>query len=170
MNPDRLQRAIRFAAEAHAGQKVPGTELPYLLHLSQVASEVSAAGGSELSILCAWLHDTLEDTGTSYEMVAAAFGTAVADGVQALTKNNALPQEARMADSLERIHLQPPDVACVKLADRITNLQRPPAYWSAEKIDAYRAEAGQILAALGDACPTLADRLQTKIDAYPPEV
>jgi (p)ppGpp synthase/HD superfamily hydrolase len=168
MNSDIIQKAIRFAAEAHQTQKVPGTELGYLLHLAQVASEVFAAGCSELSVLCAYLHDTLEDTEATYEAVESNFGEAVAQGVSALTKNDALPKETRMADSLARILAQPPDIACVKLADRITNLQTPPAYWSAAKIAGYKAEAQQILDALGPACPALAARLEAKIAAYPP--
>jgi (p)ppGpp synthase/HD superfamily hydrolase len=168
MNSDRIQKAIRFAAEAHQTQKVPGTELSYLLHLAQVASEVFAAGCSELSVLCAYLHDTLEDTEATYEAVETNFGESVAQGVSALTKNMALPKDQRMADSLARILAQPPDIACVKLADRITNLQTPPPYWSAEKIAGYRAEAQQILDALGPSCPTLAARLGAKIAAYPP--
>jgi (p)ppGpp synthase/HD superfamily hydrolase len=167
MNPDTLQKAIRFAAEAHTGQTVPGTDLPYLLHLAQVASEVTAANGTELSVLCAYLHDTLEDTPTTEEALRDAFGDSVARGVRALTKDATLPKERRMTDSLERILRQPPEIACVKMADRITNLQKPPAHWSPEKIAGYREEARQILTALGSACPVLAARLEAKIAAYP---
>lgn len=168
MNADTIQKAILFAAQAHATQLFPGTELPYLLHLAQVASEVTSANGSELSVLCAWLHDTIEDTATSYETVQATFGVAVAQGVLALTKDSNLPKEQRMADSLERILQQPADIAWVKLADRISNLQGPPHYWTPEKIAGYREEAQQILDALGPSCPALAARLEAKITAYPP--
>ncbi len=167
MNSDSIQKAIRFASEAHNAQKVPGTELPYLLHLAQVASEVFSAGCSELSVLCAYLHDTLEDTEVRYEALVEQFGESVAQGVLALTKDMSLPKDKRMADSLSRILMQSPDIGCVKLADRITNLQTPPAYWSAEKIAGYKAEARQILDALGPACPALAARLEAKIAAYP---
>jgi (p)ppGpp synthase/HD superfamily hydrolase len=71
-----------------------------------------------------------------------------------------------MPDSLRRIRLQPYAVWKVKLADRITNLQGPPAHWSREKAVAYRAEARQILKALGDSSTVLADRILTKIEAY----
>lgn len=36
---DSYIKACRFAAEAHQGQCVPGTELPYLVHLSMVSME-----------------------------------------------------------------------------------------------------------------------------------
>jgi (p)ppGpp synthase/HD superfamily hydrolase len=56
-----------------------------------------------------------------------------------------------MADSLRRIRVQPHDVWAVKLADRITNLAPPPAFWTAAKIAGYRAEAIMIADALGEA-------------------
>ena len=44
MNPDLYQKVSRFAAEAHAGQLVPGTQVSYLLHLMQVSAEVLNLG------------------------------------------------------------------------------------------------------------------------------
>ena len=169
---DLVQYALRLAAKAHAGQKVPGTELPYLLHVTQVAAEVMAVAGdgadNTLAVLCALLHDTLEDTTLAPEALEAAFGPAVLAGVQALTKDVALPKDQRMADSLRRILKQPPQVGWVKLADRITNLQTPPSHWDAVKIAAYRVEAQQIHDALAGTNATLAARLARKIAAYPP--
>lgn len=165
-------RAYMFAAHAHQGQLVPGTALPYIVHISLVSMEVVAALGHEpdpdgdLAIQCALLHDVLEDTSVSYDELEHIFGIAVAQGVQALTKNSALPKAIQMADSLARIRQQPPAVWKVKLADRITNLQPPPASWSATKIEQYRDEAEQIYAALHTASPYLACRLQQRIAAY----
>jgi (p)ppGpp synthase/HD superfamily hydrolase len=170
---DLIQRALRVAAEAHAGQDVPGTELPYLLHVTQVAAEVMAvAGGTTegtLAVLCALLHDTLEDTDLSVAALESEFGADVVAGVQALTKDATLPKEQRMTDSLRRIQEQPPQVAWVKLADRITNLQTPPSHWSSEKIAAYKVEAQQIHTALAEYSPELGARLAQKIAAYPPK-
>ena len=72
-----------------------------------------------------------------------------------------------MTDSLRRILLQPREVWMVKLADRINNLQPPPSHWKDPKIAAYRAEAIQIVEALGPASPYLEGRLRAKIAAYP---
>lgn len=169
---DRYIAAAQFAARAHVGQSVPGTELPYLLHVTLVAMEVQAALRAEtghdedLAVLCALLHDTVEDTAVTYGEVAAAFGQAVADGVLALSKNPDLPREEQMPDSLRRIREQPRAVWLVKLADRITNLQRPPEAWQPRKVAGYKEEARAILAALGEASPLLAARLAAKIEAY----
>lgn len=164
--------ASRFAAEAHAGQLVPGTSLPYLLHLTQVTMEVIAAlrveagHDEDLAVQCALLHDVLEDTPVTYDQLAKRFGVVVAAGVAALTKADHLPKTEAMSDSLRRIQTQPSAVWLVKLADRITNLQPPPADWNVTKIAAYRAEAETILAALGTASPYLAARLAAKIAGY----
>lgn len=170
---DHYIKAYRFAALAHNGQKVPDTDIPYLMHLSLVSMEVIASFAVEpgrdcgLAVQCALLHDVIEDTATTYEQVLETFGQQVADGVLALTKKERLPtKQEQMADSLRRIKEQPLEVWMVKLADRITNLQPPPSYWTLEKNKKYQAEAVMILDALGEASPYLAARLRGKIDSY----
>ena len=171
-NAETVILALRYAANVHNEQKVPGTPLPYLLHLGQVMTEIAAAlqvepaPDGELSILCAILHDTIEDTDVTRAEVAERFGEAVAAGVDALSKNPSMSKGEGMADSLRRIREQPQAVWKVKLADRITNLQPPPTHWNREKAMRYRAEAEQILEALRDSSPVLAQRLQAKIDNY----
>lgn len=169
-SPDRYVAALRFAAARHHGQLVPGSELPYLVHVVSVAGEVisgiaaAPVGDPDLAVTCALLHDTIEDTGARYDDIAAAFGAAVADGVQALTKDKA--RSDAMADSLRRIRMQPREIWIVKLADRITNLDRPPPHWSVDKRRAYRTEAIAIVDALGEAHAPLATRLRMRADAY----
>jgi (p)ppGpp synthase/HD superfamily hydrolase len=164
--------ALRFAASRHQGQTVPGSGHPYVVHLATVAAEVLGALARErftapdLAVQCALLHDTVEDTATTRDEIAAHFGEAVASGVVALSKDEAVPKEQRMSDSLRRIRTQPHEVWIVKLADRITNLQPPPSHWSSDKRRAYISEAGEILAALAPASVYLADRLAEKMSRY----
>jgi (p)ppGpp synthase/HD superfamily hydrolase len=127
---------------------------------------MSSPAAEDLAVLCALLHDTLEDTEITFDDVAGAFGSEVAAGVQALTKDESLPREEQMADSLVRIKRQPKQVWMVKLADRITNLQEPPHYWNQDKRQAYRAEAWTILTELRDGDALLAGRLERKIQDY----
>ena len=174
-DPDLYREALRFAAEAHTGQRVPGTDLPYLLHVANVAGEAAAALwhahdrtlDADLLVACALLHDTIEDTTVTFYDLQAAFGEKVARGVQALSKNPALPdKEARMLDSLDRIREQPTEIAMVKLADRIVNMQPPPSHWSPEKCRDYRREARLILAKLRGNNEYLESRLEGKISEY----
>lgn len=119
-----------------------------------------------LAVPCSLLHDVIEDTDTVYAQVVELFGVAVADGVLALTKDQAVEKSLRMADSLRRIKQQPKEVWMVKMADRITNLQPPPPDWSKEKAARYRDEAIAIHEALREASGFLAERLLEKIEAY----
>ena len=171
IDPERYVAALRFAAERHAAQRVPDSELPYLVHVVSVAAETLAAlpaapVDANLAVSCALLHDTIEDTKTTYGELAERFGSAVADGVQALSKDPALPKADRMADSLRRIQAQPHAVWMVKLADRITNLADPPRYWTPDKRRAYHDEAIAIADALGAASPALEARIRARIAAY----
>lgn len=66
---DKYIRTLQFAARAHHGQMVPGTELSYVTHLNLVSMEVIAdfrqndtACDQDLAVQCALLHDVLGDT------------------------------------------------------------------------------------------------------------
>jgi len=169
---DSYIKAYKFAANVHRGQMVPGTDIPYIMHLSFVSMEIIAALNTEqgcnenLAVQCALLHDVVEDTDVTYQQVMEEFGSAVADGVLALSKDKAMAKHLQMTDSLQRIRRQPPEIWMVKLADRITNLQPPPSDWSKEKIERYKTEAVEILNALGEASNFLFSRLREKINAY----
>ncbi|MBP6234871.1 MAG: bifunctional (p)ppGpp synthetase/guanosine-3',5'-bis(diphosphate) 3'-pyrophosphohydrolase [Saprospiraceae bacterium] len=174
VHQDIYQKAILFATAKHhnIGQTVPGTNLPYLVHLSNVAMEIIFAAhnstdfDTDFAIQLALLHDTLEDTETTYEELTQEFSYAVADGVLALSKNKSIAKDDRLNDSIERILLQPKEVWSVKLADRITNLQPPPSHWTPTKISQYHAEAQTILEKLKGGNQYLEDRLGLKIQEY----
>jgi (p)ppGpp synthase/HD superfamily hydrolase len=170
IDPERYVAALRFAAQRHHRQTVPDSEYPYLVHVVSVAAETIAALApgmdTELAVGCALLHDTIEDTATTHGELAERFGVAIADGVLALSKDRAVPKPAQMTDSLRRIRDQPREVWMVKLADRITNLDVPPRYWTVDKRRGYRDEAVTIADALGAASSVLEARIRTRIAAY----
>jgi (p)ppGpp synthase/HD superfamily hydrolase len=172
-NQDKYLEAWNFACKIHNGQKLPGSDIPYINHLGLVAMEATAAianeniGIPDLLVLCALLHDSIEDTSATFEDIEKTFGRDIANGVLALTKNTELPsKEEQMKDSLSRIKMQPREVWMVKLCDRITNLQPPPKHWDKTKIAKYQNEARIILEQLGEANAFLAKRLQAKISNY----
>jgi len=176
-SPDVFAKAWNFATHFHQGQTYGGPEggmrLDYLNHVGSVAVEIIWAlpaapdAHGNLAVQCALLHDVIEDTTATYELVAEQFGKDVADGVMALTKDPALPTKAeQMADSLQRIRQQRKEIWMVKMADRITNLYHPPYYWDKTKIERYRQEALEIYDALHTANEALARRLLEKIDRY----
>jgi (p)ppGpp synthase/HD superfamily hydrolase len=176
-SPDVFAKAWRFASLNHAGQTYAGPEegvlFEYLRHVGSVAIELIWAlptapdTDADLAIQCAVLHDVIEDTSATYELVLSHFGQAVADGVMALSKDETLPTKMeQMEDSLQRICMQPKEVWMVKMADRIANLDPPPFHWNSDKIAAYRQEAITIYDALHTANAALANRLQERIKQY----
>jgi len=168
------QEAIKFATAKHLekGQKVQGTDLPYIVHLSNVAMEILIASSNTsnfnlgFAVQVALLHDTIEDTLTDFEELENKFGIEVAKAVSALTKNSELPKEQQMQDSLARIKKLQPEVWAIKLADRITNLQKPPSDWDNSKKIKYQQEARTILKELKVGNEFLANRLEAKIEVY----
>ncbi len=171
-NQDIYNSALKYAAHAHQGQKITGTDLPYIIHCVSVCMEIihSITGrndiNQDLAVKCALLHDTIEDTNTNYTDLMNTFDEETAEGVLSLTKNIDLPKSRRIADSLERIRKSPVEIQMVKLADRITNLSPPPPQWSRQKIIDYHSDAIMIYDALNDADAILSKRLMEKIKCY----
>jgi (p)ppGpp synthase/HD superfamily hydrolase len=170
--PDEYIHTYIFAAQAHFGQLMPDTELPYIVHVTLVSMEILAAlqvepgYDGDLAIKCALLHDVLEDTKITSTQITNKFGERIAYGVSALTKDCRLEKTRQMEDSLRRIQKQPREVWMVKMADRIINLRPPPSSWSKDKIQDYKQDSIKIHAALNSASQYLATRLYAKIKDY----
>jgi (p)ppGpp synthase/HD superfamily hydrolase len=168
------QEAIKFATSKHQekDQKVKGTNLPYVVHLSNVAMEilVAASRTEDFDLVyatqVALLHDTIEDTETTFDEVRDTFGEDIAVAVLALSKDDTIPAENQIKDSIARIKKLRKEVWAVKLADRITNLQPPPSQWTGDKNSLYAEEAQLILDELRDGNAYLAKRLEAKIAEY----
>jgi (p)ppGpp synthase/HD superfamily hydrolase len=175
---DLFKRALDFAAAKHGDQRVPGSGFPDVVHVTKVAMEVLAATEEEpgfdrdLALTCALLHDTVEDAedaataDATRAEIRSDFGARAADGVEALTKTGSGSKAEQMRDSLRRISAQPREVWLVKLADRITNLEPPPADWPLEKRRRYLEEAKEILVELGSGSPALSRRFEQKLEEY----
>ena len=178
---DKYNNAMQFAGRWHKKQLLPGSDVPYIVHLAQV-SQCALRGAlteSEIDIdlvmQAAILHDVLEDTSCTYQEVVSHFGSDVAEGVSALSKRTEIEgrkisKSEQMDDSLARILAQSKEIAMVKLADRISNLRQPPHHWfhRDRKIEGYRAEAQKICDTLGDSNLFLKKLLQRRIQNYQP--
>ena len=168
------QKTIIFATRKHLeiNQTITDSNLPYVIHLSNVAMEILIAANNtadfniNFATQVALLHDTLEDTNTTFEELKLEFGIEIAEGVSALTKNDQLPKEEKMLDSLDRISKQKKEIWAIKLADRITNLQKPPKSWDSSKRRKYKEEAKIILEKLKGGNQYLENRLRSKIEEY----
>ncbi len=168
------QEAIKFAASRHQEKrpKVKGTKLPCVVHLCNVAMEIFMAAAFttnfnlNYAIQVAILHDTIEDTTTTYDEIKEKFGEDIAIAVLALSKDKKLPKDQQIIDSLIRIKKLQKEVWAVKMADRITKLQPPPAKWTEKKINRYHKKSQIILDELKEGNQYLGKRLEAKIFEY----
>jgi (p)ppGpp synthase/HD superfamily hydrolase len=167
---DKFIKAFTFAAEAHGDQKLPGSELPYMVHVGLVCMEIMALHEIEpmknpdLALQCAALHDVVEDKQVPLEIIRNKFGNEVADGVDALSKKKC--SLFKLSAYLKKIKTRPKEISIVKLADRIINLQPPPCTWTKEKAIKYWEGSKIILYVLKEASPYMAARLEKKITEY----
>src|SRR5438132_9116039 len=82
-----VERAFTKAARQFEGATRKQTEIPYLSHLMSVAALVMEAGGDEVQVAAAFLHDSAEDKGGEAELgrIEAEFGPEVAAIVRDLS-------------------------------------------------------------------------------------
>lgn len=150
---DLVDDAEIFATEKHAGQTLKFSGgLPYILHPAGVVQIVRSVDHTPPMLAASWLHDTIEDTDTSYEEVVERFGREVADLVLELTKVSRPEHGSReQRASLDRAHLAliSPAAKTIKLADVIHNSsdiwKHDPSFarrWLGEKVLALDALQG----------------------------
>jgi (p)ppGpp synthase/HD superfamily hydrolase len=120
-------RARIFATAAHAavGQLRKYTFEPYIVHPAEVAATVATVPGhTPEMIAAAWLHDTVEDTGVTLELIRSEFGDEVAELVGWLTDVSRPDHGNRAArKAVDRAHTAgaPAAAQTIKLADLIAN-------------------------------------------------
>jgi GTP diphosphokinase / guanosine-3',5'-bis(diphosphate) 3'-diphosphatase len=138
--PTMLIGALAFAADKHRNQRRKDAEAsPYINHPIMLAKILSVEGGVDdgLVLCAAVLHDTIEDTETSYEELADRFGREIADVVREVTDDKSLPKAERKQLQIEHAPQLSRAAKLVKLADKIANLRdvadHPPAQWSVER-------------------------------------
>ena len=113
---------------AHAGQLRRSGE-PYITHPIAVAGIVADLGLDAQTVAAALLHDAVEDTGVTTEMIDRDFGAAVAlivDGVTKLDRLQFDSKEAQQAATVRKMLVAMASdwrVLIIKLADRLHNMR-----------------------------------------------
>jgi len=117
-------QALIFAVRAHGDQKRKYTNDPYVVHPIRVAEILREAKAPEVIVSAALLHDTVEDTKTTYQDLVMEFGPAMADLVMEVT-DPSRPEDGNRAarKAIDREHLARASVygKTIKLADLIDN-------------------------------------------------
>jgi (p)ppGpp synthase/HD superfamily hydrolase len=119
-----LKRALDHAAIWHREQrrKYPGADVPYVSHCAGVATILARHGFDDEVVAAGALHDTIEDTGVSFEQLRELFGARVAELVRDVSEaDKSLPWEVRKARYLEHFVEKCWEAQAITLADKIDN-------------------------------------------------
>jgi guanosine-3',5'-bis(diphosphate) 3'-pyrophosphohydrolase len=125
---EHIRQALEFSREAHQGQFRKSGE-PYVSHPISVARILTPLHMDAQALVAALLHDVLEDTGTSKEMVEEKFSKPVAELVDGLSKLNKIEFETKedaQAENFRKMLLamtRDVRVILIKLADRLHNMR-----------------------------------------------
>src|SRR5678815_1277066 len=135
-----LLKALAFAADKHRDQRRKDRKAsPYINHPIALAEVLMQQGGiADPRILAAaLLHDTIEDTRTTYEELKATFGPRVAKTVLEVTDNKRQRKHTRKRLQVEHAPNLSRNAKLVKLADKICNVrdlgEHPPVGWNKKR-------------------------------------
>ncbi len=123
-----ITAAYEYGMRMHEGQFRTSGE-PYFSHPVAVATLLAQQKLDDATIITALLHDTIEDTGSTYSEIALRFGDEIAQLVDGVTKLNNLQLssiENAQAENFRKLLMamsKDPRVLLVKLADRLHNMR-----------------------------------------------
>jgi len=120
-------KVCKFAERKHRAQKDDEGKR-YYLHVWQVAQTVRMVTDDIDIITAAYLHDTIEDTDTTYREIFDNFGQVVADLVMEVTHEGKKDSYGYYFPRLKSR-----DAILIKLADRMSNISRMDAWDIARK-------------------------------------
>ncbi|MCL2176970.1 MAG: bifunctional (p)ppGpp synthetase/guanosine-3',5'-bis(diphosphate) 3'-pyrophosphohydrolase [Firmicutes bacterium] len=151
-----IKSAYSLAEKAHEGQMREGG-LPFFVHPVAVAQIVLDLGLDATSVVCALLHDVVEDTSVTLKEIETQFGLEVANIVEGLTKlekfNFESKEEAQAENFKKMFFAMSKDIRIIliKLADRIHNMRsicakpvKKQIATAQETLDIYASIAGRL--------------------------
>ena len=127
-NADLIAQAWSYARRMHDGQMRQSGE-PYFTHPAAVAAILTEMRLDDATIITALLHDTIEDTRSTWSDIASLFGREIADLVDGVTKLTNLQlsgAHSKQAENFRKLFMamsRDLRVILVKLADRLHNMR-----------------------------------------------
>ncbi len=127
-NADLIRLAYDYGRHMHEGQKRHSGE-DYFTHPAAVAAILTEQRLDDATIITALLHDTIEDTKSTYVEIADKFGSEIAelvDGVTKLTNLQLSSTETKQSENFRKLFMAMSKdlrVILVKLADRLHNMR-----------------------------------------------
>ncbi len=118
-----VKSAELFAKKKHSGMMRKDGTTTYSKHLEDVVNRLKSLGVIDRELLCAgWLHDTIEDTDTSFDDLYDQFGSRVAVLVLTLSKDRSLSRKKREQEYVKQLKEASFDAKLIKLCDISANL------------------------------------------------
>lgn len=155
-NAKLIAKAFDYGRDMHEGQLRHSGE-PYFTHPVAVAAILTEQQLDDATIITALLHDTIEDTRSTYSDIVDKFGTEIAelvDGVTKLTNLQLSSTETKQAENFRKLFVAMSKdlrVILVKLADRLHNMRtirsmrvEKQAQKARETMDIYAPLAGRM--------------------------
>lgn len=140
---DIFIKSLNFATIKHSSQRRKNKNRdPYVNHVIDVCNILSMCGIKDTEILCAaLLHDTIEDTSTTYDELLNEFGKNIADIVLECSDDKSLDKVTRKKLQIEHAKHISDKAKAVKLADKYSNMKDlltdPPTSWNKNIINGY---------------------------------
>lgn len=155
-------RSLSFAAHKHRNQRrKDSAQTPYINHPIALVNILLIEVGitDEVVLIAALLHDTVEDTNTTFEEIEQHFGQVVRDVVAEVTDDKSLPKAVRKQNQIDHAPGLSDRAKLVKLADKISNIRdtasSPPEGWSQDRIDEYLEWGKAVIAPIRGIHPQL---------------
>ena len=119
-----FQSAENFAKERHSAITRKDGVTPYHEHLSGVIARLKNLGVTDEDVLCAaWLHDTIEDTNTTFDDIDKRFGSKVSVLVLALSKDKTQHKSKQEEQYVRQLREASFEAKLIKLCDISANLK-----------------------------------------------
>ena len=152
-----LKKAYVYGTKMH-GRQLRASGDPYFSHPIEVAGILAELKLDTTTLVCALLHDTIEDTSATIKDIESNFGNEVAklvDGVTKLTLLEGNLESSKQAENFRKLLLASASdirILLIKLADRLHNMrtlnfikdQNKRKRISLETLDIYAPLAGRI--------------------------
>lgn len=129
MNTELVDRAIIFATKAHCGTERRGKGFPYIIHPLEAMSIVATMTNDSEMLAATVLHDTIEDTDTTFDDIKREFGERVAflvyneTDVKCAPDGQKLPWKERKQRDLDNLRAASREVKTIALGDKLSNMR-----------------------------------------------
>ena len=135
----KLEKAIGFAMQAHHGMRRKKENIPYIIHPLEVVTILAGMTDDEDILSAAVLHDTVEDTNVSLDVICSEFGQRVMELVKSETEDKRKDRPAnetwyiRKKESLDYLNeTKDTGIRMLWLSDKLANVRSLHRIWMRE--------------------------------------